>query len=367
VTKDYPHRQRRRSVRGRSTPPSSKRRATGTATATTGSDSNDSSTHEQRLAARASSGPHLLAWVAATRQTFTICRPDGYTVAHDRFHRDLLIDSDDAAIEAAALQAIWLAAHGKDLWGADVGILRIVTSRFVADPGALHRAAFTSGLVLDLVTDTATRPAISSASGRLAPRGPHLPHPTPEESPMKSRSIATLLTVTAGTCLLAACTEHPSRGRPPDRYVCARDRFEPPFTAVDPCSAESVTSAALETMFTYRPAEGLDPRRAFEAATPLLEPEFARSGAPAATALAPVTPDMWGHWRDQHITVTASARATADDHPADTAARAARVVTVSMQPSDGTPPLRLVVFAVAHYTQTDEGVRWLLSNVQVAS
>ncbi|PPI93951.1 hypothetical protein C5F51_14380 [Nocardia nova] len=120
-------------------------------------------------------------------------------------------------------------------------------------------------------------------------------------------------------------------------------------------------------MFTYRPAEGLDPRRAFEAATPLLEPEFARSGAPAATALAPVTPDMWGHWRDQHITVTASARATADDHPADTAARAARVVTVSMQPSDGTPPLRLVVFAVAHYTQTDEGVRWLLSNVHVAS
>jgi hypothetical protein len=120
-------------------------------------------------------------------------------------------------------------------------------------------------------------------------------------------------------------------------------------------------------MFTYRCADGLDPRRAFEAATPLLDPEFARSGAPAATALAPVTPDMWDRWRDQHVTVTASARATADDHPADTAARAARVVTVSMQPSDSTPALRLVVFAVARYTQTDEGVRWLLSNVQVAS
>ncbi|WP_063014238.1 hypothetical protein [Nocardia kruczakiae] len=120
-------------------------------------------------------------------------------------------------------------------------------------------------------------------------------------------------------------------------------------------------------MFTYRPAEGLEPRRAFEAATPLLDPEFARSGAPAATALAPVTPDMWGRWRDQHITVTATAHATADDHPADTASRAARVVTVSMQPSDSTPALKLVVFAVAHRAQTGDGARWLLSNVQVAS
>ncbi|MFI7194422.1 hypothetical protein C5F51_14385 [Nocardia nova] len=86
-------------------------------------------------------------------------------MAHDRFHRDLLIDSDDAAIEAAALQAIWLAAHGKDPWGADVATLRIVTSRFVADPDALHRAAATSGLVLDLVTDTATNPATGHQLG----------------------------------------------------------------------------------------------------------------------------------------------------------------------------------------------------------
>ncbi|NKY43592.1 hypothetical protein [Nocardia cerradoensis] len=128
-----------------------------------------------------------------------------------------------------------------------------------------------------------------------------------------------------------------------------------------------MTSAALATMFTYRPAEGLDPRCAFEAATPLLDPEFARSGAPAAIALAPVTADMWARWRDQDIAVTATARATADDHPADTASRAARVVTVNMQPSYSTPALRLVVFAVAHRTKTSAGVRWLLSNVQVAS
>lgn len=178
---------------------------------------------------------------------------------------------------------------------------------------------------------------------------------------------ALALTVLAGTCLLTACTEHPSRGRPPDENHCEIVGFEPPFAAVDPCSADSVTSAALATMLTYRPAEGLDPRRAFEAAKPLLEPEFARSGAPSAIALAPVTPDMWDGWRDQHVTVTATASTTADDHPADTASRAARVVTVNLQPSDNTPALRLVVFAVAHRTQTSAGVRWLLSNVQVAS
>ncbi|NKY43593.1 hypothetical protein [Nocardia cerradoensis] len=133
---------------------------------TTGAAGGSRSTHEQRLAVRASSGPHLLAWVAATRQTFTICRPDGHTVAHDRFHRDLIIDSGDAAVEAAALQAIWLAARGKDLWGADVATLRIVTSRLVTDPGSLRLAASSSGLVLELVVDaTATNPATSHQLG----------------------------------------------------------------------------------------------------------------------------------------------------------------------------------------------------------
>lgn len=184
---------------------------------------------------------------------------------------------------------------------------------------------------------------------------------------MTSRPFTTLLAVMAGACLLTACTEHPSRGRPPDENSCAHAAFEPPLTVVDPCSPDSVTSAAMQTMLTYRPAEGLDSRRAFDAATPLLDPEFARTGAPAAIALAPVTPGMWDQWRDQHVTVTATARVTADDHPADTASRAARVVTVSMQPSDNTPAIRLVVFAVAHRAQTSAGVRWLLSNAQVAS
>ncbi|OXR40043.1 hypothetical protein B7C42_07888 [Nocardia cerradoensis] len=146
---------------GRSTPTSSKRRDTTTTTPA----GDDSSIHEQRLTARASSGPHLLAWVAATRQTFTICNPGGHPVAHDRFHRDLLIDSDDVATETAALQAIWLAAHGKDLWGADVATFRIVTSRLVTDTDALHRAAVTSGLVLDLVVDATTNPATDHQLG----------------------------------------------------------------------------------------------------------------------------------------------------------------------------------------------------------
>ncbi|MBV7708118.1 hypothetical protein NOVA_35590 [Nocardia nova] len=162
MTQNNPRRGRQsRAIQGRAAPAAPKRRNTIT-TVTAG---NDSSADERRLIARASSGPHLLAWVAATRQTFTICSPDGHPVAHDRFHRDLLIDSDDAAVEAAALQAIWLAAHGKDVWGADVATLRIVTSRAVADADVLHRAAFTSGLVLDLVVDATTNPATCHQPG----------------------------------------------------------------------------------------------------------------------------------------------------------------------------------------------------------
>ncbi|MEU6559268.1 hypothetical protein [Nocardia nova] len=123
------------------------------------------STPEQRLAAVAARKPRLLVWTAATRDTYTICRPDGHTVAHDRFHPDLIIDSEDAATESAALQGIWLAALARGLCGADVATVRVVTARAAPDPNVLRRAAFASGLVLDLAVDAVTNPATEHRRG----------------------------------------------------------------------------------------------------------------------------------------------------------------------------------------------------------
>lgn len=180
-------------------------------------------------------------------------------------------------------------------------------------------------------------------------------------------STATTLAMLAGTCLLAACTDTPSSDLPAGRSSCTPAPFGPPFTAVDPCSGEAVMGAATETMFAYRPAEGLDRRRAFDAAIPLLEPGFARAAAPAAVALAPVTAAVWRHWQDARVTVAAAVRVTNDDHPPDTGTRMARTLAVTLTPSDGTSVLGLVVFAVASRVQSARGTRWLLANAQVAS
>jgi hypothetical protein len=168
-----------------------------------------------------------------------------------------------------------------------------------------------------------------------------------------------LLAVTGAGC--AATTTPQTAGSEP---LCQADRFATPFTSVDPCSPEQVLTAAVAAVFDYRPSEQADQRATLRAARPLLDPGFAERAEPAALVWAPVTAEQWQQWRATATTITTTARVTGDDHPADTATTAQRVLVVELQPT-GQPPIRWAVYA--HATRTTAGSAWLVSGLEVTS
>ncbi|MFE2997397.1 hypothetical protein ACFXG4_20575 [Nocardia sp. NPDC059246] len=124
-------------------------------------------TPEERLAVLAARGPHLMLWSAATRHTFTVCRPDRAVIWHARFHADLVIDDEMIAAKVAALQAIWIAARARQEWGADIATLRLTVAQAGVERGVLETAAISSGLILDLVVDACANPALDHPEGRV--------------------------------------------------------------------------------------------------------------------------------------------------------------------------------------------------------
>ncbi|WP_280378182.1 hypothetical protein [Nocardia wallacei] len=166
-------------------------------------------------------------------------------------------------------------------------------------------------------------------------------------------------------CLwLPACatSSHPPRdtGAP-----CGAPRFAAPFDHIDGCSAEHVAVAAVTAMFTYRPSAEVDQRVAFRRAAPLLAPDYARRAEHSAVALAPVTAALWQQWAAAGVTVTATARVTGDDHPVDTATRAARVLAVTLVPDDLGAPIPLTVYT--HLRRPNPAAAWRVSALEVAS
>ncbi|MEU6585892.1 hypothetical protein [Nocardia sp. NPDC046763] len=113
------------------------------------------------MALLAARGPQLMLWSTATLRTFTVCRPDRTVIWHARFHADLIIDSAIVAAKVAALQAIWIAARAPQEWGADVATLRLVVAQSGLEREELATAAISNGLILDLVVDATTNPALS--------------------------------------------------------------------------------------------------------------------------------------------------------------------------------------------------------------
>ncbi|MGO4613028.1 hypothetical protein AB4305_03630 [Nocardia sp. 2YAB30] len=126
-------------------------------------------TVHHRLSVMAARGPRLTLWSAATMTTFTVCRADGRVIWHDLFSRDTAIDGGAAAAEASAQQAIWLAGQARAQWGAEAANLHLILARSGGvDVENLHRAAVTTALVLDVVTDPVCNPAAEQCSRRDA-------------------------------------------------------------------------------------------------------------------------------------------------------------------------------------------------------
>ncbi|MFF0528699.1 hypothetical protein ACFYT3_09930 [Nocardia amikacinitolerans] len=174
----------------------------------------------------------------------------------------------------------------------------------------------------------------------------------------------TILAITAAAVLTGAvgCSS-----TSPDTTLatseCRADRFAPPFQELDPCSAEPVLTAAVSTVFGYRPRQHADPRAAFRAASALMDPRFAEQAEPAALVWAPITIERFQHWQHDGVELTTTVRITADDHPPDTATNASRVLAVTLQPENQAD----IEFAVyAHARRASASSAWLLSGMEVA-
>ncbi|WP_068056377.1 hypothetical protein [Nocardia xishanensis] len=163
---------------------------------------------------------------------------------------------------------------------------------------------------------------------------------------------------------LAACSSTTPDTVLPTPDQCRADRFAAPYNELDPCRAEAVLAAAVTAIFGYRPREHADPRAAFRVAYPLMDPRFANQAEPSALVWAPITAEQFQRWQHDGIELTTTVRITSDDHPADTATTASRVLAVSLQPHDQVG----IEFAVyAHASRASESAAWLLSGMEVAS
>lgn len=139
------------------------------------------------------------------------------------------------------------------------------------------------------------------------------------------------------------------------------------FSRADLCDPEAVMTAALEALYSYHPATQTQKGVDIDSAATLLDPGYLDRLGVSYSALAPVTGNTWEQWKAEQTTVEATAVVASDDHPADTAATAARVVAVhqSVLGAAGTeteqlPPL--AIYTVA--TRTASG-GWAVSGVNV--
>lgn len=144
---------------------------------------------------------------------------------------------------------------------------------------------------------------------------------------------------------------------------CSAAHFVPPFDHVDGCSPSQVALAAVQTVFTYRPDQQADQGASFQLATPLMVAALAARTDTTAHILAPITGSLWQRWRDQHVSVTVTARLGVDDHPPDTELSFARVVAVTLAPDNRDPSILLTVFVRA--TRSDSSVAWRVSALEV--
>ncbi|WP_249643847.1 hypothetical protein [Nocardia sputi] len=157
------------------------------------------------------------------------------------------------------------------------------------------------------------------------------------------------------------CSTIPAHDQTERDDVCPAAGFATPYEHIDPCSAEAVLQAAVAAIFDYRPAGDTGPRAAFTRARPLLHDRFATEAEPAAAAWATITTSQWQRWRNQQTPITTNVLVTSDDHPADTAATADRVLAVRIH-SAQEPAVAFTVYAGA--TRISGGP-WLLSGLGV--
>lgn len=103
-----------------------------------------------------------------------------------------------------------------------------------------------------------------------------------------------------------------------------------PFENVDQYSPEAVMEAAVETMFSWRPATDASPADAAQRARPLMEQRYYERAHSGFLVLAPVIGSEWDRWKSEDATDTrVEVEVTSDRHTPDQQATHARVLVVT--------------------------------------
>ncbi|MFE3795770.1 hypothetical protein KHQ06_24490 [Nocardia tengchongensis] len=170
------------------------------------------------------------------------------------------------------------------------------------------------------------------------------------------------MVVLLSAAVLEGCAQ-PGQSENNAERNCRAAQFVPPFEHLDGCSPSQVVLAAMQTAFTYRPGQQADQGAAFQSATPLMDSALAARMDTTAHILAPITGQQWQRWRDLDVSVVATARLGADDHPPDTDVTFARVAAVILQPDNRDPSVLLTVFVRA--ARPDSSVGWRVSALEV--
>ncbi|MFC8529191.1 hypothetical protein [Nocardia sp. NPDC057227] len=168
-----------------------------------------------------------------------------------------------------------------------------------------------------------------------------------------------MLAIAAAALVAVGCS---TAAEPPARPGCRDAAFPAPFAAVDPCAPEQVLTTAIRAIFDYRPAEQPDPRFAFIAAAPLLDPGLIESGREASLVWAPVTTGQWQRWRTENTTLVTTVDIERDDHPPDTETEVNRVLAVTVTPV-GQASLVFAVYALT--ARPRAGAGWQLAGLGV--
>ncbi|MBF6064694.1 hypothetical protein IU500_24665 [Nocardia terpenica] len=159
------------------------------------------------------------------------------------------------------------------------------------------------------------------------------------------------------------CAEHSQRHEHDrDTPACTAPPFAAQYWAIDPCSPDAVLIAATDAIFNSQPDRQYDSAESFYAAASLVAPGYLQRIGASAIAWTPIPTATWARWSSQRISVTAAARITADDHPADTRSQSSRVIAVTQHPGDE-PPRAFTVYAQA--TRDGSNRPWLVTNLEV--
>lgn len=143
---------------------------------------------------------------------------------------------------------------------------------------------------------------------------------------------------------------------------CTSDRRPPSWDSnVDRSNPDAVIATALETMFTWKPAEEQSSSVAYKRAGIYLSNELASQGDDVPP---PGDDSQWSQWRAEGVSVAAKAYFVADETPPDSDSEIHRVVVViqsaTTQDNRLVDEIRHTVWVTAK--KYDDG--WLVTSIK---